>query len=469
MRNHTFTGLRLRRSGITVVRVCLLTVLTGSNLVLSQETNSLETKSREVPPQQSINLNHALQQTLQQNAELKAYPYYLRVSEAELLQAEQRPLPTLGFSAENVLGNSDYSGTDQAEFTLTLGQTIELGGKRESRVALAATSRQSRQAEYELARLDVLAETSRRYYELLRLQLLNDWIDKRADSERNALDVIQRRAKAGVAKQADVSKMQLKLSRSKALAFQLNGQTSFARTKLAAMWSASPAFTAVNGNLLSLPVTPNAEQITEALTRSPAFMRQQVLQRLADAQVQLALANSKVNLDVGVGLRRFEATNDQALVFNVSMPIALSNPNRGRLAAAQAEHALSIEQGELVRIQLRLSLMSIQQTLTNHSQYAQLITSELLPLARQLLTDTEAGYSKGRYSVLQWTDAQAELFSLERELIETHTLVYLQILELERITGQPMLPSQWLGNPQTSIQPFTEEPTTFPQQEGSFS
>ena len=63
-------------------------------------------------------------------------------------------------------------------------------------------------------------------------------------------------------------------------------------------------------------------------------------------------------------------------------------------------------------------------------------------MAQQLLADTEAGYNKGRYSVLQWVDAQEELFTLERELIETHTLVYLQLLELERITGQPMRPSK---------------------------
>ena len=463
MKFFNLAGLRPRRSGIAVASVCLLATLTGSRPALSQETILLEKA-----PLQSIDLNHALQQTLKKNAELKAYPYYLRVSEAELLQAKQRPLPIIGLIAENVLGSDDFSDTDQAEITLTLGQTIELGGKRESRIALATTSRQNQQTEYELARLDVLAETSRRYYELLRLQFLQDWIDKRADSERNALNVIKRRAKAGAAKQADVTKMQLKLSRSKALTTQLKGQTNLARANLAAMWSASPSFTGVSGNLLSLPMVPDNAGITEALIKSPAFMRQQILQRLADAQVQLARANSKVNFDVGIGLRRFEATNDHALVFNISMPIPISNPNRGRLAAAQAEQALSIEQSELIRTQLRLSLVAIQQTLMNHSLYAQVITEELLPLAHQLLADTEAGYSKGRYSVLQWADAQGELFALERELIETHTLVYLQLLELERITGQPMRPSK-LSTSKSSTSKLSSNSQPATQQKGDIS
>jgi len=39
---------------------------------------------------------------------------------------------------------------------------------------------------------------------------------------------------------------------------------------------------------------------------------------------------------------------------------------------------------------------------------------------------------------LQWVDAQTELFDLEYQLIEIQTRIYLQLLELERVTGQPM-------------------------------
>lgn len=124
MKFFNLAGLRPRRSGIAVACVCLLAALTGSLPALSQEAALLEKV-----PLQSIDLNYALQQTLQKNAELKAYPYYLRVSEAELLQAKQRPLPILGLIVENVLGSGDFSDADQAEITLTLGQTIELGGE----------------------------------------------------------------------------------------------------------------------------------------------------------------------------------------------------------------------------------------------------------------------------------------------------------------------------------------------------
>ena len=65
------------------------------------------------------------------------------------------------------------------------------------------------------------------------------------------------------------------------------------------------------------------------------------------------------------------------------------------------------------------------------------------PLMKKLGLDipleTERGYQLGRYSVLQWVDALRELYALQRELIEARTAIHLNLLELERITGQPLV------------------------------
>lgn len=417
-----FTGLCVRRSG-TVVACTLLMLFLSSGDVLAQ---------------QSLTLQWALQQTLEHNIELKAYPFQHRIADAQKLQAELRPLPTVNLEVENVVGNGTFSSADQAEVTLTLSQVIELGEKRKNRIVVASASQSTLQTEYELARLDVLAETSRRFYAVLRLQSLERWINRRIEKEERALEVILLRAEAGAVGQADVSKIHLRLARSQALKTQLGGQLKLARITLSSMWSARPDFVAARGNLLNSPVIPDTTQVNSALELAPEYLRSKALQRLADAQVQLARANGRADLNVGMGVRHIESSDDQSLVFNVSMPIPFSNTNRGRIAAADAVRELAIKQSEEKRTQLRLSLLSIQQILTNHNQYSKILSSELLPQAHQLLEDTESGYRKGRYSVLQWTDAQAELFALERELIETNTLMYLQVLELERLTGQSM-------------------------------
>jgi len=404
---------------------CYLLAVLGLNSAHSAEAST-----------SSISLEQALQNALQGNAELKTYPYSIRTVDADLLLAKQRPLPSLNLSVENALGSGEFNNFDQSEITLTLGQTIELGNKREHRIALANAGKQQLVAEYEQKRLGILVETSRRYYQLLRLQSLQGWLEQRITVEKQALSFALKRAEAGSSGQADVAKMQLRLSRSEALRKQLNGQAKLARKALAVMWAAQPSFVDAKGELGQLPPIPDRAYLLEVLENAPELLKQQSLQQVAEAQLQLARANRRADLDIGIGVRHLEQSNDQALVLDVSMPLVLRSSNLGVVTKARVARELSAAQQEITRTTLQLSLLNIQQTLVNHSQHANVLKASLLPQARELLAETEAGYRKGNYTILQWVDAQAELFDLQRELIETNTLVYLQLLALESITGE---------------------------------
>lgn len=426
------------------VAACYLLAVLGLNLAHSVEIE-LSTNR--------ISLEQALQKALQGNAELKTYPYSIRAVDADLLSAKQRPLPSLSLSVENALGSGEFNSFDQSEITLTLGQTLELGNKRQHRIALANAGKQQLIAEYEQKRLGVLVETSRRYYQLLRLQSLQRWLQQRITVEKQALSFALKRAEAGLSGQADVAKMQLRLSRSEALRKQLKGQAKLARKALAAMWAAQPSFVEAKGELGQLPTIPDRAYLLEVLEKAPELLKQQSLQQVAEAQLQLARANRRADLDIGIGVRHLEQSNDQALVLDVSMPLVLRSSNLGAVTKARVARELSAAQQEITRTTLQLSLLSIQQTLVNHSQHANLLEASLLPQARALLAETEAGYRKGNYTILQWVDAQAELFDLQRELIETNTLVYLQLLALESITGESVTGSSIRGQVTSADRP----------------
>ena len=388
--------------------------------------------------QDSIDLAWAYEQTLINNNQLKAYPYELRIAEADKVQAGVKPSTRIGVEIENVLGTSDHSGLDDAEYTLALSQTIEMGAKLESRVRVADARSQAKQTGYQLKRLDVLAETSRRYYQTLRLQRLQSIVAGRIEHEQQALEVIKRRAQAGAVGQADVSKMVLRLAHSQAMQQQLTDELSLAKTRLAAMWVSEADFDMVKGDLSQWPTLPDTVTLNTAIETAPKYLHHLAKQRLTDSRLQLAKANGYNNIDYGLGVRRFAKSDDQALVFNISMPLTFENPNRGRIAAAYAEKELVDVQGEFSLAELKLELAEIQQRMLANSRHATAVAEQLLPRARTLLKDTEKGYQQGQYSVLQWVDAQTELFDLEYQLIEIQTRIYLQLLELERVTGQPM-------------------------------
>jgi cobalt-zinc-cadmium efflux system outer membrane protein len=271
------------------------------------------------------------------------------------------------------------------EATLTLSQNFELGDKRQSRVGFTNAKQEQLQAEFEIAKLDVLAETSRRYYQLLALQKQRALLSIRIGQEKRALKIINKRAKAGAVAQADVANMALGLARSNNNLEQLQFSITLQQDALAAMWLGQHSFSQLLGNLSQLPQLPDDDALTSIITQGinqlPDYRYQVALSRLADSRVSLTQANGSADLNLGLGLRHNDISGDQSLVLSASMPLNFSNPNRGRIASAQAQQVLSYEQLEIKRQQLSIELTRIQASLEKELRLAKRIKKLLLPLA----------------------------------------------------------------------------------------
>lgn len=388
--------------------------------------------------QEPISLSWALQQTLLHSPRLQEFPYQLRISEARALEADLAPAVVLDGAIENVIGTGNNSGVKNAEWTLGLGRVIELGDKRARRVDVVRASARVLYADYELARIELLAESTRRYYQVLRIQALQRWIATRITRERGALDVIRNRAQAGAVGQADVSRIALRLAHSETTRAELEDDLALAKVRLAAMWGQEGNLGPATGELALLPAAPDESALATAVENAPDYLHLLDLERLANARLRLQEAGNRADVNASFGVRRFEADSDYALVFNFSMPLGQTDRNRSSVAVARAELALTHAQQEMLKTEVTLALREIAHGMRNHKARIARMENSLLPLARQLLTDTESGYQSGQYDVLQWLDAQSELFGIERELVETQTAVHLQLLELEQITGQAL-------------------------------
>lgn len=390
---------------------------------------------------ESITLQDALQRTLQDNGELKAYPLIIRGAEAMNLQAGIAPNPRLDIEFENAFGSGEFKSTDRAEISLVMSQLIELGDKRDSRMRFADANTQKLKSEYQQIRLNIASETSRRFYQVLALQSKRALLRTRLQQENKALEIIRKRAKAGAVGDADVSKMMLRVARTEWRQSKLQSELEISRMQLAAMWMGQAKFTSVIGSLTELPELPEQNLVRESVEQWPSMKVQRASQKLAAGKLRLAESNGRSDITLGIGLRQHQLTSDQSLNLSFSMPLALDNPNQGNIRAAQSEVSLSLQQSEVLKQQLVLSLAELLQQLKARYQQASMLKNRLLPQAQQLLAETEQGYQKGRYSVLQWVDAQAELFSIEESITLNYQNIFLSLLELERVTGQSMIVS----------------------------
>lgn len=386
-----------------------------------------------------IDADTAVSRTLMQSPLLQAFPYQQRALEAEAVQAGLKPNPTLEASVENILGTGERRALQGAELNLGLSQKIEMGDKRARRVDVVDERSTRQQRKYEEQRLDVVAATLRDYYRALQSQALQQWNKKRLQRLETALSIIKKRAQAGAVGQADVARMQLRLRRAQTRQQQLQDGTRLAYRKLAANWAAaSPDFDGLAGSLSALPAVPTEARLEQAIRWTPAYLSEQAHSRLQEAQITLAQANAEPDITVGAGIRRFEGANDNALVFNFSMPLQWHDRNQGNIERAHVQHQESLNRQRLSEMQIRQSLFEIRLALQNNIREAEMLENDLMPTAAGLLAETQRGYQHGQYGVLQWMDAQDALFDVQRELIQAQLAAMLQMLELERLTGQPM-------------------------------
>ncbi|WP_372625212.1 TolC family protein [Arsukibacterium sp.] len=387
---------------------------------------------------QTIALPQALQRTLQHDATLQAFPYQLRMAEAQQLQAAIKPTPQLDISLENVLGTGDNRGLKAAELTLSLSQQVELGQKRERRVELAQRQSQLQRDNYELARLDALATTTLHYVELLRLQHLQHWAREKISRKQTLLATAELRSKAGNLLDADISRIKLRLLRSQIELADIQQSIQSQRYRLAARWNATPDFAAVTGELAMLPEVPALSSLQQQLQQSAALQRYITLQRIADSQLRLTEADSQADVRFSAGLRRSQANNDNALVFGVSIPLTLTDPNEGRRLAQAEDHALQARQQQLAASELSLLIQQQWLNLQQLRDAVYVINTRLLPEAKKLQQISLSSYQQGQLDLLSLLSAEEELAQAEHDLIQSQSRFHLTLLELERLTGQPM-------------------------------
>src|SRR5271157_5949735 len=95
--------------------------------------------------QDKLTLDQAVSEALQKNAALLAEHANIGVAEARIITARLRPNPTLTFSPNHLdllgTGFNDSNKGGPGEATLHADYTVERGGKREARVAVAQAAR----------------------------------------------------------------------------------------------------------------------------------------------------------------------------------------------------------------------------------------------------------------------------------------------------------------------------------------
>jgi cobalt-zinc-cadmium efflux system outer membrane protein len=211
------------------------------------------------------------------------------------------------------------------------------------------------------------------------------------------------------------------------------------RRRLAAMWGAGePDFDEVAGDLYSLPEIETFESLLARLDDSPQFLRFASEARLRDAELRVAEAQARANLTVNAGVRLLHESDDEALVFGITRPVGAAARAESAANVAAAARAQSDAELEAHRVRAEAQLFELYQELRHALTESEVLETSVIPEMEAALEDTRYAFERGRYSFLEWVDAQRELIDVERARIDAAANAHLFLVEIERLTGEPM-------------------------------
>jgi cobalt-zinc-cadmium efflux system outer membrane protein len=391
-----------------------------------------------------LSLRAAIERTLARNPELAGFGYRLRAQNARVEAAYLRPPLELRGDIEDFLGTGETSGFDSAEATFSIARVVELGDKRDYRSAAAEASSSLLEIERAGAELDVLAEVTRRFIHVASDQEQLRATERATELARETVQTSEARVAAARAPELELRRARVTLARAEIDQEHAEHELLASRRALAAMWGDREAgFGRIEADLYALPAAESFETLTARLARNPDFLRFASAARVRDAEIRLAESRARSDLELSAGVRRLRDTDDYALVFGIAMPLGRAARAESSVAEAEALRGLNDADSEAHGIRIEAQLFAIYQELRHALTEAETLRSGVLPEMEAALNATREAFDQGRYSYLEWVDAQRELIDVERALIEASANAHLYRAEVERLTGEPLS----TGNP----------------------
>ena len=355
-------------------------------------------------PLNRVSVDDALRIALQQNPTVRAQQAALTSTKAGEVTAALRPNPSMNFLAEQL----KPGGSQQdAQYTVNVGQPIELGGKRGRHIDSAKAATQVAGYQLEDIRRQVTLQVKSAFAGALiareQLALAQENVKTLDDTER-----IQRlRAEKG-----DISELELLRIQVQRFTFErdaADARQALVAAKIALRTAAGAQAIAedfeVVGELGFKEVSLDKSALMRrAMDNRPDLRAAEADRERARAEHRLARANAWWDITPQIEYQRIGP--DNTIGFGVSLPIRIFDRNQGEIARTQAEIDRVDAVREATALQLLAALDTDRQTALTQRERVVSLRDVYLPKATRARDTVEFAYRRGGQSLLDFLDAQ---------------------------------------------------------------
>ena len=198
----------------------------------------------------------------------------------------------------------------------------------------------------------------------------------------------------------------------------------------------------VSGDLLAIGSQEPINALFDRASKNPSIRVLASDIRLRDAEMRVAQANSSRDINWSAGIRRFNETDDTALVVGMSMPLFSGRRNTGALQSAQAARDEAALQQEITLQQLKARLQVLHVQRQQSLDAIRLLKSSVIPLQEQALQLIRAAFATGKTGYQEWLLSRQELLSARLALLDSADESHRLRIEIEQLTAEPLLAVQ---------------------------
>jgi cobalt-zinc-cadmium efflux system outer membrane protein len=359
-----------------------------------------------------LTLDEATRLALERNQSLRAQRLAIDQAKANEITAAIKPNPVFSSTNEDfpIFSPSDLTlqnlRTNQ-EFTDSVTYTIERGGKRMDRVAVARDNTDmtvktiadnERQLRFQVAQAFITVLLARSNLDFARADL-KDFAQ--------VVEINQRRMNAGDISEADYLKIALQ---------QLQFQQDVSAAEVALVqgkaglrqlvgYNSVPENFDVSGELKHTRYTVTQDNLEkEAVLSRPDYLAAQSAVKLANDTVTLAYGNRTRDLTVESEYKRSGLVN--GVGFGLSIEIPIHDRNQGEIARSKAAVLQAAEAAEAVLVGIETDVASGYAGYKTNDEVALLYESGYLDQATQSREISNYAYQRGAASLLDLLDAE---------------------------------------------------------------
>lgn len=396
-----------------------------------------------------LTFSKALQRAATANPKLAAADRDIGIAAGKRLQAGAIPNPELSFELDNAFGTGPYRGFDSAETTLALSQLIELGGKRDARIAAGSAEIESARWQHAAVRLEILSDTAVAFFNVLSGQRKVQIYDAQIASLDRLRPLLQRRVEAGASSPAEIARAQVAADLVRAERERARTALAIARRELAILMGSNAVdFAYVVGDLSRITRPPPFQALLRGLDGNPQLVRWTAVRAQKDAELLSARLKPLPDLTIEVGWKHIRETTDEgtksdnALKLKASVPIAVWNQNLGGITEAGEARAKVEAERAASKAALILTLAKAYDTLAGVAREIDVLRGSAIPNAQKAVDGIESGYGQGRFTLLDVLDAQNTAAQATLRELEALTLYHTSVATIEGLTGMPLVPTR---------------------------